>query len=264
MKKIILIIAAMALFGCATQAGPLKGPPSYLIGPLPQDLSTIPIVRLYALDDHMRRIMKSRGEEMRVQPESSRWNVPVGVGEAQPLPAIQSVRHQKEIDASRKLYDEGKYIEAAKAVQEALKDEPENEFLLECYARALYRTNTYRPASYEFYKRLISLLDSKADEKTTIYMDSWFMEAYWKYGTLLMDRGEWEKAAFEISRALAISFMHNDAQPFVPQAYSYLTKAYYYLGRYDVAKYYADAALQINPKNEYVKYYLDQIQGKHP
>jgi tetratricopeptide (TPR) repeat protein len=56
---------------------------------------------------------------------------------------------------------------------------------------------------------------------------------------------------------------HNDAQPFVLQAYSYLTKAYFNLGRYDVAKYYADAALWINPKNEYVKYYLDQIRGKH-
>jgi hypothetical protein len=34
--------------------------------------------------------------------------------------------------------------------------------------------------------------------------------------------------------------------------------------RYDVAKYYGDAALQIDPKNEYVKYYLDQIKGKLP
>ena len=264
MKKIILIIAAMALIGCATQAGPVKGPPSSLIGPPPQDLTTLPIVRLYALDDHMRLMMKAQGKEVPTGTDSSRWNVPVGVGEVQPLPAVQSARHQKEIDASRRLYDEGKYVEAAKAVQEALKDEPENEFLLECYARALYRAETYRPASYEFYRRLISLLDSRMDEKTTIHLDSWFMEAYWKYGTLLMDRREWEKAAFEISRALAISFMHNDAQPFVPQAYSYLTEAYFHMGRYDVAKYYADAALQINPQNEYVKYYLDQIKRKHP
>jgi tetratricopeptide (TPR) repeat protein len=155
------------------------------------------------------------------------------------------------------------YIEAAKAVQGALKDEPDNEFLLECYARALYRTDTYRPVSYEFYQRLISLLDSR-DQKSTVALDSWFMEAYWKYGTLLMDRGEWEKAAFEISRALAISFSLNETQPFVPQAYSYLTKAYLHIGRYDVAKYYADAALQIDPKNEYVKYYLHQIDGKNP
>jgi tetratricopeptide (TPR) repeat protein len=186
------------------------------------------------------------------------------MGEVQPLPSIQSARHQKEIDESRRLYNEGKYIEAAKAVQAALKDEPENQFLLECYARALYRTDTYRSASYEFYKRLISSLDSKADEKTTIHLDSWFMEAYWKYGTLLMDIGDWERAAFEISRALAISFMHNNAQPFVPQAYSYLTKAYFHMMRYDVAKYYADAALQIDPNNEYVKYYLHEIKIKHP
>ena len=188
--------------------------------------------------------------------------MPVGFTRAEPLPEVQSDRHQKEIDTSRRLYDEGKYIEAAKTVQAALKDEPSNVFILECYARALYRMDPYRPASYEVYRRLISLLDNK-EEKTTILLDSWFKEAYWKYGTLLMDRGEWEKAAFEISRALAICFSQNDMQPFILQAYSYLTKAYFHMERYDVAKYYADAALQINPKNEYVKYYLDQIKENH-
>ena len=264
MKRILLIIAAIALIGCATQAGLVKEPPSSLIAPLPEKATNIPIVHLYALDDHMRRMMKAQGKEVAIDSDLSHWTVPAGMAEAQPRPAVQSARHQKEIDTSKKLYNEGKYIEAAKAVQAALKDEPENQFLLECYARALYRTDTYRPASFEFYRRLISSLDSKADEKTTIHLDSWFMEAYWKYGTLLMDIGEWERAAFEISRALAISFMHNDAQPFVPQAYSYLTEAYFHMGRYDVAKYYADVALQINPQNEYVKYYLDQIKGKHP
>lgn len=242
----------------------IKGPSSSLIGPPPQDLTKIPIVHLYALDDRMRLMMKSQGKEAIKDSDSARWTVPVGVGKAQPLPVVQSERHQKEIDTSRRLYNEGKYIEAAKAVQAALKDESENEFLLECHAHALYRSDTYRPASYEFYNRLISQLDSKSDKKTTIPLDSWFMEAYWKYGTLLMDREEWENATYEISRALAISFMNNNAQPFVLQAYSYLTKAYFQLGRYGEATYYADAALQINPKNEYVKYYLDQIQGRHP
>jgi len=263
MKRMLLIIAAAALIGCATQAGSVKGPSSSLIGSVPEDFRKMPVVHLYALDDHMRCVMKSPGKETPVQSQSSRWTVPVGIGKAEPRPQVQSRLHQKELDASRRLYDEGKYIEAAKAVQAALKDEPENEFLLECYARALYRTDTYRPVSYEFYHRLISLLDSKV-EKSTIGLDSWFLEAYWKYGTLLMDRGEWEEATFEISRALAISFGLNDPQPFALQAYSYLTKAYFHMGRYDVAKYYADVALQINPKNEYVKYYLDQIKGKHP
>lgn len=263
MKSLVLIIAAIALIGCATQVGSVKGPPSLLIGSMPEDDTKIPVVHLYALDDYMRHLMESLGKEVPTQDESSRWTMPVGFIKAKPLPEVQSDRHQKEIDTSRRLYDEGKYIEAAKAVQTALKDEPENLFILECYARALYRMDTYRPASYEVYRRLISLLDSK-EKKTTILLDSWFLEVYWKYGTLLMDRGEWEKAAFEISRALAICFSQNDTQPFILQAYSYLTKAYFHMGRYDVSKYYADAALQINPKNEYVKYYLEQIKEKHP
>jgi hypothetical protein len=166
MKRILLIVAAVALVGCATQAGPVKGPPSSLIGSIPDDGRKMPVVHLYALDDEMRRMMKIQGIEVLTDSDSSRWTVPVGMGKAQPLPTVQSARHQNEIDTSRQLYDEEKYIEAAKAVQAALKDEPENEFLLECYARALYRTDTYRPTSYEFYRRLISLLDSKTDEKT--------------------------------------------------------------------------------------------------
>ena len=264
MKKIILIILAIALIGCATKARQVKEPPFSLIPLLPENATNILVVHLYALDDNMRRMMKAQGKEVPTDPDLSRWTIPVGLVKAQPLPAVQSARHQKEIDTSRRLYEDGKYIEAAKAVYAALKDEPEDEFLLECYARVLYRIDTYRPASYEFYKRLISRLDSKVDETTTIYLDSWFMEAYWKYGTLLMDIGEWERAAYEISRALAISFSQNQVQPFVPQAYSYLTKANFHMRRYDVAKYYGDAALQIDPKNEYVKYYLDQIKGKLP
>jgi tetratricopeptide (TPR) repeat protein len=261
MKKFILIIAAISLIGCATQAGQVKGPPSSLIGLMPEDDRKMPVVHLYALDDYMRGVMKSQGKDMPLESESSRWTIPVGMATVEPRPAVQSLHHQNEIDQSKRLYDEGKYIDAANAVHEALKDEPENEFILECYARALYRTDTYRPESFELYRRLISLLDSK-DQKSTIALNSWFMEAYWKYGTLFMDRRDWERAAFEMSRALAISFSLNDPQPFALQAYSYLTKAYYQMGRYDVARYYADAALQINPKNEYVKFYLDQIERK--
>lgn len=263
MKKIILIMAAIALIGCATQGGQVNGPPSSLIGSLPEDGRKMPVVHLYAFDDYMRGVVKSQGKEMPLDSELSRWTIPVGMATIKSRPAVQSRRHQNEIDMSRRLYDEGKYIDAAKAVHNALKDEPENEFILECYARALYRTDTYRPESFELYRRLISLLDSR-DQKSTIALDSWFMEAYWKYGTLLMDTREWEKAAFEISRALAISFSLNDAQPFALQAYSYLTKAYFHMGRYDTAKYYAGAALEINPKNEYVKYYLDQIERIKP
>jgi tetratricopeptide (TPR) repeat protein len=264
MKKLILIISAIALIGCATPVRQVREPSSSLIPPMSEKGTNIAVIHLYALDDYMRRLMKAQGKEVPINPDLSEWTLPTGMVQPQPLPAVQSVRHQKEIDTSRRLYEEGKYVEAAKAVQAALKDEPDNEFILECYARALYRTDTYRPASYEFYRRLISLLDSKANEKTTIPLDSWFMEAYWKYGTLLMDMGDWERAAFEISRALAISIIHNDVQGFVPQAYSYLTKAYFHLTRYDVAKYYAEAALQIDPNNEYVKYYLDEIKVEHP
>jgi tetratricopeptide (TPR) repeat protein len=261
MKRILVVIAIVSIFGCATQQEASRAPSSTSIGHTPNPDSKIPTVCLYALDDHMRRVTKSLGKEPPEGADPCSWTPPVALAKAQPLPVVQSERHQKEIDASMRLYEEGKYVEAARAVHAAVKDEPENEFLLECYARALYRTDSYRQSSFEIYKRLITLLDRK-EEPSNIGMDVWFVEAYWKYGTLLMDRHEWEKAAFEISRALATSYMVNQGQAFALQAYSYLAEAYFHMGRYDVAKYYAEVALQINPKNEYAQYYLDRAKDK--
>lgn len=261
MKRVLVAIAMVSMFGCVTQQQASKAPSYTSIGQPPNPESKIPTVCLYALDDHMRRVAKSQGKEPPEGADPCSWTPPVGLAKAQPLPVVQSERHQKEIDASRRLYDEGKYVDAAKAVQVAVKEEPENEFLLECYARALYRTDTYRQASFAVYKRLITLLDRKEDP-TNIGMDVWFVEAYWKYGTLLMDRKEWGMAAFEISRALATTFMVNQDSAFALQAYSYLAEAYFHMGRYDVAKYYAEVALRINPKNEYAKYYLERAKSK--
>lgn len=266
MKNFVLLIVVAALIGCAPQETMVKGPSPSLIGPLPREGANLPVVRLYALEDHVRRLMKVDGKEAPDESGSSHWTVPLMVRHLEPVPRVQSERHQKEIDASKKLYREENYIGAVRALQEAVKDEPENPFILNWYARALYRTDAYRPESYVYYDRLISLLDRSMSqshgEKYVISMDAWFTGAYWKYGTLLMDRGKWKKAAFEISRALALCFSQNDPQPFFLQAYSYLAKAYYHMGLYDVAKYYADAALLISPANEFAKYYLRQIEEK--
>jgi hypothetical protein len=94
----------------------------------------------------------------------------------------------------------------------------------------------------------------------------WFFEAYWKLGSLYLDHKEYEKAVFEISRGMyAIAILKTD-QPIYEQVYeqqlSYLCEAYYFLGNYRFAKYFACKALEINRKNDYVLWFLAQMKDK--
>ena len=180
------------------------------------------------------------------------------VGDVEPWPAVLSDHHQAALVAAVALYDKQDYAGALATLESAYRDEPTNPFVLEAYGRALYRHGE-RERAFQVYRRLVDLLDAewRTDAATAVTIDLWFVDAYWKVGTLHMDRSEWERAAFEISRALAGGFMWERLA--ADQALSYLAKAYAEMDRRDIARYYAQRALEQNPRNSFVKRYLDPL-----
>ncbi|PYM87141.1 MAG: hypothetical protein DMD84_11015 [Candidatus Rokuibacteriota bacterium] len=180
------------------------------------------------------------------------------VGDVQPWPPVVSDHHQATLAEAETLYRKQDYAAALAALEPAYRDEPTNPFVLEAYGRTLYYQRE-RERAFSVYRRLVDLLDTewRADALTAVTIDAWFVDAYWKVGTLHMDRAEYERAAFEISRALAGGFMWERLA--VDQALSYLTKAYAEMDRRDVARYYAQRALERNPRNTFVKRYLDPL-----
>jgi tetratricopeptide (TPR) repeat protein len=215
------------------------------------------------------------------------------MGTIQPMPAVQSPGYQQELERSMALYDRKEYEQAADVLREAVENEPGNPFILNAYARALYWHDSKE--SFPVYKRLVALLDSQYDEEgrfldiivnkssldsivlrregdeildmwnkirdrynpDPIVIDCWFGEAYWKLGTLHLDRNEYLEAAYEITRSMMIS---SSRLPHVmEQAMGFLTEAYYFLGYFDLARHCIAKAREINPSNKYVTWFEKQM-----
>ena len=179
----------------------------------------------------------------------------------QKLPTRYSEKHHETIIKARQLYNEKKYQETIALLLPAQEDEPNNLFILNDLARSMYWVEHMRPESFKYYRKLVDLIDSrhKSDEHVVV-IDLWFAEAYWKLGTLYLDRHEYERAAYEITKAIVAGI---DNAPFIyEQALSYLTEAYFYIGDYELAKYFYYQALSVNPKNKYVLKYMELLKDK--
>jgi tetratricopeptide (TPR) repeat protein len=157
------------------------------------------------------------------------------MGRVQEAPSRFSDKHDDSIKKAEELYSEKRFHEAAQMLYSALQDEPENLFILNELARTLFWIKEKRPESLDLYKKLISLLDAPSEDKdNTIVIDMWFSEAYWKLGCLYLDRKEYEKAIFEITRGMFAVACIRTQRPTYEQVYeqqlSYLCEAYYFLG----------------------------------
>ena len=247
----------LMLFGCAPAS--VQTPQEQVRSAQPGPYSR-PKVRLYAFEWHQRY----RKPRIPTTPPSPDLPVLVKpgtvIGTVQTKPERLSERHHDTLMRAERLYSSRRYEEAVNVLAPAYRDEPDNPFVLESYARALFRAER-RPEAFPVYKRLIAILDEHGKPKgdsdiPTIVIDAWFYDAYWKKGLIHLDRGEWEEAAFDITRAYA-----GMTEPaIVDQALQYLTEAFFNLGAREIARYYADETLRHNPGNTYVLPYLEKLR----
>jgi tetratricopeptide (TPR) repeat protein len=246
---VVVLASAAVAFGCATARSSAPAP-SPGTGEAPKP------VRLYALGT----------ENVTLGHANPRPHIASGATPApgdtlpdvQPRPAPLSDRHQAQIADANERYGARDYAGALAVIGPAYLAERDNPFVIETYARVLYRMGE-RAQAFVVYRQLIDLLDARwrAESPGSVAVDLWFVDAYWKLGTLHMDRREWERAAFEISRALVGGLA---LEPLVEdQALSYLTKAYFELGRRKEARYYAERAVDRNPRNAYARHYLERL-----
>jgi tetratricopeptide (TPR) repeat protein len=180
------------------------------------------------------------------------------VGQPLARPAAVSARFQKQIDQAAALYAKQEFSGSAAALEEPFQKDHDNPFLIEEYARALYRTQR-RSAAAVHYRRLVTSLDAVGTSirPDYVYLDHWFLDAYWKLATLDMDEGHWQAAICGINRVLLT------AQPetLVHEAFDYLVEAEAASGRHDLARLYADETLRRFPGDTYVGKFVSPPQA---
>ncbi|MDR6563138.1 MULTISPECIES: hypothetical protein [unclassified Arcicella] len=203
-------------------------------------------------------------------------NVEVGVifGKTAPFPNVLSKKFDKTIKQSQVFYKRRDFVNAYKILEKAYKEEPNNLFVLENYAKALYKIDKLKAKSFEVYKSLIeksdkinigrdSLLIVKKEGQLIpqsndeiLLIDAWFPEAYWKLGTLYMDEMNWEKAMIEIGRFLHLCTDNNENKAVLEQAMAYLAECAFELHNEELTSLYVKKTLAINANNTYVKNFI--------
>lgn len=180
------------------------------------------------------------------------------VAHVQPFPAIRSVYYGSDLTASEAAYDAGHFAEAASLLTEAVNHEPNNPFLLNAYARALYQVNETKAQSYTVYQAFFRAQRAQyVPAANELAVDSWFLESYWKFGTLCLDNEQWEQAAASIEQFLAGYDRIDVPNPLLlEQALGYLTEAFFQLRKTELCRYYGQRTLKLYPTNRYVGRYL--------
>jgi len=170
-------------------------------------------------------------------------------------------RHDEALKRADSLYNQRRYSEAAALLEPAYRDEPDNAFVLDAYARTLFWINDERDRSFDMYRRLIALLDRQGGTgDSSVSVDLWFGEAYWKIASLYLDRGDYKSAAFEISRFLAASPPRDPRM--LGQVLDYLVEAFVHLGDTEMVQLWAARALRLQPADAYVLSLLNEVGAR--
>lgn len=196
--------------------------------------------------------------ESSAKQDTANINIWEKAGTVAKYPDKFSDKFDTEIRKSIKYYDTQNFSEARKILESAIKSEPDNPFILNAYARACYYVD--RETSFLTYQKLIGQLDSTYKNSNSVTaVDIWFREAYWKLGTLYMDKQEWRKAYYEISRFI-LSIQEVRGQKVYIQALEYLTECAFMSYDDKLAKYLANRVLLYDSKNEYANEVLAKIK----
>lgn len=183
------------------------------------------------------------------------------IGQTDEKPLVRSARYGLHILDSEEAYEQGQYARAAAVLEEAGQREPQNPFVMYQLARALYKLDESKPRAYTLYQRLLTQLDAAVPQNdSTLNVDVWFAEAYWKLGTLYMDNQQWDEAIRSISQfLLAAPEQHYVGTALHEQILAYQTECFYNIGDREMCRYYGQRTLQLFPKNQYVKPYLAKL-----
>ncbi len=190
----------------------------------------------------------------------------MAIGHMQSLPAIRSIYYGAALTASEAAYDAGQFAQAAALLTEAVEHEPTNLFLLNAYARALYQINETKPQSYTAYQAFFRAQQADyTPASNELAVDGWFLEAYWKFGTLCLDNAQWAQAVASIEQFLAGYDRIDAPNPqLLEQALGYLTEAFFQLHKAELCRYYGQRTLKLYPTNQYVKRYLAALPKPAP
>jgi tetratricopeptide (TPR) repeat protein len=180
------------------------------------------------------------------------------IGRVASLPAKRSEKFDQQLKQSELYYQSGAYAQAAEVLTQALAQEPQNLFLLNAYARALYKIDNRRDDSYQAYKTLVSRLDAMAASPTELSLSHWFIESYWKLGTLHMDHEQWREAILEIGKFMIMA-ESQQKEPVYEQALSYLTECAFGMKDKTLTQHFGKRTLEVNPGNDYVLEYLEAV-----
>jgi hypothetical protein len=185
------------------------------------------------------------------------------IARCEPYPSSSAERWQNEIESSRRYYEKGDFGKAADILSKAVVDDSDNCFILESYARTLYKIDGRKGESFSVYEKIMNTMYGRfvSDHsynldsiKRDIYVNSWFLDAYWKIGTLCLDRKEWGKAAFYLECAI-VGFETCGMSQGWEQPLMYLAEAYFEAGEMEYALYWCCETLRKFPMNTYVLKY---------
>ncbi|EOQ87910.1 hypothetical protein LEP1GSC202_0389 [Leptospira yanagawae serovar Saopaulo str. Sao Paulo = ATCC 700523] len=178
-----------------------------------------------------------------------------------PYPDKISKKFDSNYRKSEIFYYERKYNEALNILIPALKEEKNNPFLLNAYARTLY-TLGRRKESFDTYKLLISIIDK--DETVlpdgsyeNVVIDTYFLEAYWKISTIYLDYQDFKKSIYYNRKMLDVITLGNtyydpNTMDYNIGAVTFLAEAYYFLNMKNENHFYACETFKLDRNNKYI------------
>ncbi len=260
MNRRIIICATLIVASLVIQATAFSDDPSKY--DVASDINRFAVQQRLSKDEFsgMRVVYMHLNASSAIKPGAS-FDSGALIGSVEPFPKVVSKNFDGEYRESERLYGESKFKKAADILKKAVKKEPDNHILLNQYARSLYRAKGLRESSFPVYRDLVRRLDAQLPEEQGLKLDMWFLDAYWKLGTLHMDRKEYREAIRQIAKIILGT--GNRVNPRLrEEAFSYITEAYYFLGQFDNVAYYGAYTLRLNPRNKYVLEFMKKRAGE--